>query len=189
MLKKIVKFGNSSALVLDKAILELLDMKEGSIVKLKTDGTSLIITPQRQDESAPQEKPSQTLEEYLTSKYRIPSPSLSSSPSNEELYKEYNSMLERRNFINALNEKYPGITEKIRDLMINEEYQKELKLLTKEDEETGDHDTYMKKGIELMSKFIPEYQEYSNELMKLYQPNELGVASLLTQEKSKEQKA
>src|ERR1700761_8652277 len=45
MLKKLVKFGNSTALVLDRAILELLNMQEGAVVKLKTDGTSLIITP------------------------------------------------------------------------------------------------------------------------------------------------
>lgn len=46
MLKKIVKYGNSCALVLDKALLELLNMEEGSVVKIKTDGVSLIITPQ-----------------------------------------------------------------------------------------------------------------------------------------------
>jgi len=46
MLKKIVKYGNSCALVLDKALLELLNMEEGSVVKIKTDGISLIITPQ-----------------------------------------------------------------------------------------------------------------------------------------------
>lgn len=46
MLKKLVKYGNSNALVLDKPILELLGIEEGSIVRLKTDGTSLIITPQ-----------------------------------------------------------------------------------------------------------------------------------------------
>lgn len=46
MLKKIVKYGNSCALVLDKALIELLNMEEGSVVKIKTDGISLIITPQ-----------------------------------------------------------------------------------------------------------------------------------------------
>jgi len=46
MLKKIVKYGNSCAIILDKALLELLDMTEGSIVKIKTDGVSLTITPQ-----------------------------------------------------------------------------------------------------------------------------------------------
>ncbi len=44
MLKKLVKYGNSNALVLDKAILELLDIAEGSLVKIKTDGKSIIIT-------------------------------------------------------------------------------------------------------------------------------------------------
>ncbi len=59
MLKKLVKYGNSNALVLDKALLELLDIEEGSIVKLKTDGTSLIITPQAK-------KPSDTVHETFT---------------------------------------------------------------------------------------------------------------------------
>jgi antitoxin component of MazEF toxin-antitoxin module len=45
MLKKLVKYGNSNAIILDKAILELLDIEEGSIIKIRTDGKSIIITP------------------------------------------------------------------------------------------------------------------------------------------------
>jgi len=45
MLKKLTKYGNSHALILDKAILDLLNMQEGDLLKIKTDGTSLIITP------------------------------------------------------------------------------------------------------------------------------------------------
>lgn len=45
MFKKLAKYGNSTALVIDKAILELLGMSEGSTVKLHTDGKSLMITP------------------------------------------------------------------------------------------------------------------------------------------------
>ncbi len=65
MLKKIVKYGNSSALVLDKALLELLDMAEGSVVKIKTDGVSLIITPQN---VSPQNfvSPTLTIEDCLS---------------------------------------------------------------------------------------------------------------------------
>ena len=48
MLKKLVRYGNSNALVLDKAILELLNISEGSIVKIKTDGHSIIITPHQE---------------------------------------------------------------------------------------------------------------------------------------------
>lgn len=57
MLKKIVKYGNSNALVLDKAILELLNIGEGSVVKLKTDGKSLIITPQEEATAQPVNAP------------------------------------------------------------------------------------------------------------------------------------
>lgn len=46
MLKKLVKYGNSNALILDRAILELLNISEGAVVKLHTDGKSLVITPQ-----------------------------------------------------------------------------------------------------------------------------------------------
>lgn len=45
MLKKLAKYGNSTTLVIDKAILELLNMDESSMVKLQTDGRSLMITP------------------------------------------------------------------------------------------------------------------------------------------------
>lgn len=47
MLKKLVKYGNSNALILDRAILELLNIGEGAVVKLHTDGKSLIITPEK----------------------------------------------------------------------------------------------------------------------------------------------
>lgn len=50
MIKKLVKYGNSQALILDKSILELLNIQEGSLLKLKTDGTSLIITPHPETE-------------------------------------------------------------------------------------------------------------------------------------------
>jgi len=65
MLKKLVKYGNSNALIFDKAILELLNIKEGSLVKIRTDGISLIITPH---EPAPTEQlsPTVTNEECIT---------------------------------------------------------------------------------------------------------------------------
>jgi antitoxin component of MazEF toxin-antitoxin module len=47
MLKKLAKYGNSTALVIDKAILEILEIEDGGLVKLQTDGKSLIITPVR----------------------------------------------------------------------------------------------------------------------------------------------
>ena len=57
MLKKLVKYGNSNALILDKAILELLNIEEGSLIKIKTDGKSIILTPYKKANS---EKVSET---------------------------------------------------------------------------------------------------------------------------------
>lgn len=51
MYKKLVRHGNSSALILDKPILELLNITENTILKLTTDGTSLIITPMPEEGS------------------------------------------------------------------------------------------------------------------------------------------
>lgn len=48
MIKKLVRYGNSNALVIDRAILELLGIGEGSFVKLSTDGKALTITPDTQ---------------------------------------------------------------------------------------------------------------------------------------------
>ena len=64
MLKKLVKYGNSNALVLDKAIMELLNMSEGAVVKLKTDGVSLIITPHQETNTLPAVQP---VQETMTS--------------------------------------------------------------------------------------------------------------------------
>ena len=45
MPKKLVKHGNSRAIVIDKAILELLKIDDETELELSTDGRSLAITP------------------------------------------------------------------------------------------------------------------------------------------------
>lgn len=46
MNKKLSKHGNSMALILDKPILELLNITEETVLIIKTDGKSITITPQ-----------------------------------------------------------------------------------------------------------------------------------------------
>ena len=48
MLKKLINHGNSKAIVIPKAILELLDIEAETTLKVKTDGESLIMTPVRE---------------------------------------------------------------------------------------------------------------------------------------------
>jgi antitoxin component of MazEF toxin-antitoxin module len=45
MTKKLARIGNSSALLIDKPIMELLGIRPDDTVSLVTDGISLIVTP------------------------------------------------------------------------------------------------------------------------------------------------
>ena len=45
MIKKLVRHGNSRALIIDKPILEIIGADENSEFNLSTDGVSLTITP------------------------------------------------------------------------------------------------------------------------------------------------
>lgn len=50
MIKKLVRHGNSRALIIDKPILELLGANEDSEFTITTNGRSLTITPVHSDE-------------------------------------------------------------------------------------------------------------------------------------------
>lgn len=52
MRKKLVKHGNSRALVIDKAILELLKIDDDTEVDVSVSGQALVITPALQEEEA-----------------------------------------------------------------------------------------------------------------------------------------
>lgn len=48
MIKKLTRHGNSLALVIDKPILEILNISPDTPLHISTDGRSLTITPSRQ---------------------------------------------------------------------------------------------------------------------------------------------
>ena len=50
MIKKLTKHGNSAALVIDKPILSLIGATPDTLFNMTTDGTSLILTPIRDEE-------------------------------------------------------------------------------------------------------------------------------------------
>jgi antitoxin MazE len=47
MIKKLSKHGNSLALVIDRSILELLDIDEATSLEVSTDGEALVVAPVR----------------------------------------------------------------------------------------------------------------------------------------------
>jgi len=49
MLKKLTRHGNSLALVIDKGVLELLNIDDETPLDISTDGTMLLISPVRDE--------------------------------------------------------------------------------------------------------------------------------------------
>jgi antitoxin component of MazEF toxin-antitoxin module len=49
MLKKLTRHGNSLALVIDKGVLDILDIDDQTPLDISTDGTLLIISPVRDE--------------------------------------------------------------------------------------------------------------------------------------------
>jgi len=49
MLKKLTRHGNSLALVLDKGVIELLNIDSDTPLEISTDGSLLLITPVRDE--------------------------------------------------------------------------------------------------------------------------------------------
>lgn len=49
MIKRLISHGNSSALIIDKPILDLLKMDENTPLEIATDGKNLIISPLRDE--------------------------------------------------------------------------------------------------------------------------------------------
>jgi antitoxin component of MazEF toxin-antitoxin module len=47
MIKKLTKHGNSLALVIDRGVLDLLEIDAETPLNIKTDGKCLIVTPER----------------------------------------------------------------------------------------------------------------------------------------------
>lgn len=47
MIKKLSKHGNSLALVIDRSILDLLDIDEETSLEISTDGEALVVAPVR----------------------------------------------------------------------------------------------------------------------------------------------
>lgn len=52
MIKKLIQHGNSAALIIDKPILELLNMDVDTPVEVSTDGRILTISPVRDQKAA-----------------------------------------------------------------------------------------------------------------------------------------
>ncbi len=135
MLKKLVKHGNSSALILDRSILALLDINENAVLKLRIEGDSLIV------KAAEAVKPTDSLMTEIEALHATTTPTAASKAiveANEERVREWCKKTEQDPAaMDALKEWEPG-SENARELQeaygeIMQKYQAELAALGSED--------------------------------------------------------
>jgi len=62
MIKTLTKHGNSYALVIDKPILDLLNIRPDTPLSISTDGKSLLVSPNEEERSSVSEEFEQSLE-------------------------------------------------------------------------------------------------------------------------------
>lgn len=164
MLKKVVKYGNSNAIILDKAILELLNIAEGSMLKIKTDGTSLILTPVEPITSF---KPSMTGEEYLMNVVHEGAKKLAEQAPKLDAQYSVDPVLsaQMQQEVNALRTKY---AEDIDSFDAgNPEFYQELESLKEIYQQSNDRKGYMAAFLELRKKYFPRLAGWDAEMMAL----------------------
>jgi antitoxin component of MazEF toxin-antitoxin module len=155
MLKKLVKYGNSNALILDKAILELLEITEGSLLKIKTDGKCLIITPQGEH------KQEQAISETITAQNAL------SDAYSKEYLKKYAHLPndKRENIAKEIGTLHKDLMKYSLALALDTDYTKECETLRTEYYPNFLSAEFVNKVTALRYKYSPEIEKIEKELM------------------------
>ncbi len=164
MLKKLSKYGNSTTLVIDKAILELLNMDESSMVKLATDGKSLIVTPVS---SATKEKVSYAPEEAFRVAVRTSS---SKQLENLSVTKEQvDAMMPamQQDFKEAFDKHKKTMELFSKNFETNEEFKESLAILAQKYDPVTQAEDYVKELNKLKIQFFPELAELDKDLQAI----------------------
>jgi len=176
MLKKLVKYGNSNALVLDKAILELLGIEEGSTIKIKTDGVSIILTPHEKVASDKVHVPLTHQQAYIDASIK-------------EAFKKYKGIDVAEQ--EKLEDQLQGFIQKHQDLSLqllqNPDFYTEVSQLAKQIDASSPE--YMEAYKALRNKFSsPELISVENEIKTFESKNKLTTKNITDkQQKAMEQ--
>lgn len=181
MLKKLSKYGNSTTLVIDKAILELLNMNESSIVKLKTDGKSLIISPVENKNVEENIKnvlfePSEAI--ALAIKYQNNLYEEEVANLDDKAKKEANAMKEELTNINLKlfldNNGKSSYLDNFKEITNSKEYLEGIEFITNKFNPITQNNEYMKEYNKLVYKLSPklldpEFKKETLEIGKKYE--------------------
>jgi len=162
MLKKLAKYGNSTALVIDKAILEILEIEEASVVKLQTDGKSLIITPVKPQQQT--EKISWDSEEAIRTSLQ------SFNAQRLEAYAKYAAMEPKaktalKNKVDAIMSKYEKEFNRfLSEVSVSEPFKEEASKIAQIYDPVTQSGEYIAEYTKLKYSFCPELEKMDQEL-------------------------
>ena len=188
MLKKLVKYGNSNALVLDKALLELLDIQEGSMIKITTDGTSLILSPVKDAKKLDLDS-EQSLMIAMQGKYldKKIDQVLSLNNISLERHNDYKTAFElMQHNIKVLSEKYNVNVLYAKLATIPEYVEKEKAIYS--DTSLGASQGYFKALKNLQYSYIPELKAYDDQFKVLIEAFDHAFPTDVSNGKFKDEK-
>lgn len=165
MLKKLSKYGNSTTLVIDKAILELLNMDESSMVKLATDGKSLIVTPVLKNTT---EKVSYAPEEgFHAAIHATSSKQLEKmSDAHQEKFKDMAPAMQK-DFKEAFDKHKNAMELFSKNYDSNEGFKVALTMLAEKYDPVSQSEDYVKELNKLKLQFFPELGELEKEIQAI----------------------
>lgn len=171
MLKKLAKYGNSTTLVIDKAILELLNMNESSVVKLHTDGKSLIITPvqseQMQDKKVSYENYEEAMVQSLNKCKQV---AVQNTPPAQLLSPEDTLLMQKE--VADLFAKSDAMRDFALQSPNNQAFVSKIAVLSEQYDPVADYEQYMKAYLAIRNEFYPELAQLDLEMadiLKKYQ--------------------
>ncbi len=175
MLKKLAKYGNSTTLVIDKAILELLNMDESSIVKLQTDGKSLIITPLVKAEKGTisagmEEATASALANIRAISVKGLEKNFPNEPDHKEMEKMKALMPEMQQEFNELFSRHKAAMETFNNnFSSNLEFAEAITALEQKYNPKTQSEDYLREFLKLKHQFFPELAELDNEMKAIAQ--------------------
>lgn len=169
MLKKLAKYGNSTTLVIDKAILELLNMDESSIVKLHTDGKSLIITPviatEKKHVTAGMDESTQPAMNNLRAIAQKGLEKIAANSTEAEIEAQKALMPQMQQEFKELFERHKVAMAKFEEnLSTNLEFAEALSAIEQKYNPKTQSEDYMKEYMKLRTQFFPELAELDKEM-------------------------
>ncbi len=169
MLKKLSKYGNSTTLVIDKAILELLNMNESGMVRLRTDGRSLIVTPvaskaEGEKVSYDPQEASMALKEAMLTKL-----GLQDFDPNKLDVSEKTKFEKSKEAFAKVFAKHKSVTTKcFTEAVHHKEYQEQLSLLADKIDPAEHPEAYAQQSNNLIVQFWPEYGSLLKDIQQVY---------------------